>query len=96
MTLEALSVLGEEYIAYVEEAFAERWIDVVANAGKRSGAYSGGAYDTAPYIAELPIMHQPFFIYAGSCKSAESAGKYAINRVNSIWERNTKNTRSIC
>ena len=50
MTLEALSVLGEEYIAYVEEAFAERWIDVVANAGKRSGAYSGGAYDTAPYI----------------------------------------------
>lgn len=50
MTLEALSVLGEEYLAYVEKAFDERWIDVVANAGKRSGAYSGGAYDTAPYI----------------------------------------------
>lgn len=50
MTLEALSVLGEDYIAYVEKAFDERWIDVVANAGKRSGAYSGGAYDTAPYI----------------------------------------------
>ena len=50
MALEALSVLGEGYVANVEKAFDERWIDVVANAGKRTGAYSGGAYDTAPYI----------------------------------------------
>lgn len=50
MALEALSVLGEDYLKHVSEAFDKRWIDVVANAGKRSGAYSGGAYDTAPYI----------------------------------------------
>ncbi|MDO4456629.1 MAG: M3 family metallopeptidase, partial [Ligilactobacillus agilis] len=29
---------------------ASRWIDVVENEGKRSGAYSSGVYDTAPYI----------------------------------------------
>lgn len=42
--------MGEEYLKVVEEAFASRWIDVVENKGKRSGAYSSGAYDTAPYI----------------------------------------------
>ncbi|MBW9322231.1 oligoendopeptidase F [Enterococcus casseliflavus] len=47
---EALKPLGEEYLAVVEEAFSNRWIDVVENKGKRSGAYSSGAYDTLPYI----------------------------------------------
>ncbi|MBO0480839.1 oligoendopeptidase F [Candidatus Enterococcus courvalinii] len=48
--LEALQPMGEEYMAVVEEAFADRWIDVVENKGKRSGAYSSGSYDTKPYI----------------------------------------------
>lgn len=48
--LAALAPLGEEYLSVVEEAFKDRWIDVVENQGKRSGAYSSGAYDTLPYI----------------------------------------------
>lgn len=48
--LEALKLMGEEYMAIVEKAFSERWIDVVENKGKRSGAYSSGSYDTNPYI----------------------------------------------
>ena len=47
---DALKPLGEEYLAVVNEAFENRWIDVVENKGKRSGAYSSGAYDTLPYI----------------------------------------------
>lgn len=50
IALAALAPLGEDYLAVVRKAFAERWIDVVENKGKRSGAYSGGAYDTNPYI----------------------------------------------
>lgn len=50
ITLEALSVLGEEYIDIVKKAFNERWIDVMENEGKRSGAYSSGSYDTNPFI----------------------------------------------
>lgn len=50
ITLKALAVLGEDYLAHVKEAFDKRWIDVLENQGKRSGAYSSGAYDTAPYI----------------------------------------------
>lgn len=48
--LEALKPMGEEYMAIVEKAFSERWIDVVENKGKRSGAYSSVSYDTNPYI----------------------------------------------
>ncbi|GAO99781.1 oligoendopeptidase F [Fructobacillus ficulneus] len=50
IALKALAPLGEDYLAVVQKAFDERWIDVVENKGKRSGAYSGGAYDTNPYI----------------------------------------------
>lgn len=50
LVLEALSVLGKDYIGNLKRAFNERWIDVYNNVGKRSGAYSSGFYDTKPYI----------------------------------------------
>lgn len=46
----ALSPLGPEYVEIVRRAFRERWIDRADNKGKRSGAYSSGAYGTNPYI----------------------------------------------
>ncbi len=48
--LEALKPLGENYCRILEEAFDKRWIDFAENIGKRSGAYSGGCYDSPPYI----------------------------------------------
>ena len=49
--LNALPVLGDEYIAVLKEAFKNKWIDYYPNVGKRSGAYSSGsAYDVHPYI----------------------------------------------
>ena len=48
--LEALSVLGDEYINVLRKTFDNRWVDIVENQGKRSGAYSSGTYGTAPYI----------------------------------------------
>ena len=47
---EALVVLGEDYLSSVKRAFSERWIDVYENQGKRSGAYSGGSYDTNAFM----------------------------------------------
>eukprot|EP00727_Mastigamoeba_balamuthi_P005425 m51a1_g1501 putative oligopeptidase (602) ;mRNA; f:352628-355019 len=47
---ESLSVLGPRYVAIIDEAFANRWIDIYENRGKRSGAYSGGCYDSPPYV----------------------------------------------
>ncbi len=50
MVMEAVSVMGQEYIQVVKQAFAERWIDVMECRRKRSGAYSSGCYDTVPYM----------------------------------------------
>lgn len=50
LVLEALKPLGDEYQAILKEAFDSRWIDVMENKGKRSGAYSSGSYSTSPYI----------------------------------------------
>ncbi len=46
----ALSVLGDKYINDLNNAFTEKWIDIYNNKGKRGGAYSGGSYDTYPYV----------------------------------------------
>lgn len=48
-TLAATAVLGADYTAMLEEGFANRWIDVCENVGKRSGAYSAGARPH-PYV----------------------------------------------
>ena len=48
--LEALSVLGEDYIALLKEGFNNRWIDVYENVGKRGGAYSSGNSRPHPYV----------------------------------------------
>lgn len=43
--------LGTEYVAVLDQAFSNRWIDMLPSTGKRSGAYSSGeAYDVHPYI----------------------------------------------
>lgn len=50
MVLRGLKPLGEEYQALLQEGYQNRWIDVYENEGKRSGAYSWGAYGTHPYV----------------------------------------------
>ena len=48
--INALSILGDEYIEILNEGIENRWIDVYPNKGKRTGGYSSGSYDTFPYI----------------------------------------------
>lgn len=48
--LKALAPLGEDYVSKVKEGFESRWLDVYENEGKRSGAYSAGAYGAHPYV----------------------------------------------
>jgi len=48
--LEALSVLEEDYTDKLREGFANRWIDVYENVGKRAGAYSTGGLYPHPYV----------------------------------------------
>lgn len=46
----ASAVLGDEYQEIIKRAFNEKWIDVYPNKGKRGGAYSGGSYDSKPFV----------------------------------------------
>lgn len=50
MVLKALSPLGSDYVDRLKEGFDSRWIDVYENQGKRTGAYSWGAYGIHPYV----------------------------------------------
>ena len=45
-----LAPLGEDYGKILQSAYTQRWIDVYETPGKRGGAYSGGAYQTRPFI----------------------------------------------
>ena len=50
LIFKALKPLGEDYLKDLERPFKERWIDIYPNKNKRGGAYSGGSYDTYPYV----------------------------------------------
>ena len=48
--LKALSILGNDYTSVLKQGIKDRWIDVYPTRSKRTGGYSGGCYDTNPYI----------------------------------------------
>jgi hypothetical protein len=50
LVIDSVEVFGGEYQRTVERSFAERWIDVYENEGKRSGAFSAGVYGVHPYM----------------------------------------------
>ena len=50
IVLKALSVLGDDYTEILEKGYKDRWVDVYPTKAKRTGGYSGGSYDTYPYI----------------------------------------------
>jgi oligoendopeptidase F len=47
---DAVAPLGDDYQDRVAAGLADRWVDVYETEGKQSGAYSGGTYDSQPYI----------------------------------------------
>jgi oligoendopeptidase F len=47
----AMAPLGPDYVAGLEKAFHDRWIDYYPMTGKQAGAYMNpGAYDVHPYL----------------------------------------------
>lgn len=48
--IESVAPFGEDYQKVIQQGFDNRWIDVVENKGKKTGAYSFGAFGTNPFI----------------------------------------------
>jgi oligoendopeptidase F len=49
LVLKAVEPLGSDYVAALRKGFADRWVDWMPTAGKRSGAYSTGVYGVHPF-----------------------------------------------
>jgi oligoendopeptidase F len=50
VVIESLTPLGGDYCGRLEQGLRGRWCDRYPNAGKQSGAFSSGTYDSDPYI----------------------------------------------
>ena len=48
--LEALNIMGEEYVNKLKEAFENNWIDVYEKDNKMTGAYSMGIHSIHPFV----------------------------------------------
>lgn len=48
--IDGLSILGDDYISIIKEAFDNRWIDYANNKGKSTGAFCASPYGTSSYI----------------------------------------------
>ncbi len=60
--VDAVGVLGDDYQSRVADGIESRWVDVYETGDKRAGAYSGGTYDTHPFILmnyqdDIPSMY---------------------------------------
>lgn len=47
---DGLSILGDDYVAMLDRAFDERWIDYAENRGKSTGAFCADVYSVHPYV----------------------------------------------
>lgn len=91
ITLDAMSVLGEDWVETQKAAMDERWMHVYPQRGKRPGAYMNpSAYDVHPYLllnhnddyASLSTLahewgHAMHTLYAQEAQPFETAG-YSI------------------
>jgi len=50
LVLDSIAPLGEQPSQIIRRGFEERWIDVLENEGKTSGAFSDGSFLTPPYM----------------------------------------------
>lgn len=46
----ALSIMGDDYMQLVDDAYSKRYIDFVQNKGKSTGAFCASPYSTNPFI----------------------------------------------
>ena len=45
-----INIINVKIKIYIKKGIEDRWIDVYPSKSKRTGGYSGGCYDSNPYI----------------------------------------------
>ena len=58
LILQALAVMGPDYLDFARRAMTRRWVDRADNIGKSSGAFCASPYGVHPYILiTLSLIH---------------------------------------
>ncbi|MBA6413137.1 oligoendopeptidase F [Parahaliea sp. F7430] len=78
---EALSAMGDDYLALYWQGFEEGWVDAFESAGKRGGAYSWGMYDSKPYLS---------LNYSGTLNDVSTLAHEYGHSIHSYLTRNTQ------
>ncbi|TVP87673.1 MAG: oligoendopeptidase F [Alkalicoccus sp.] len=101
MILEALKVMGPEYMEVMKDGLENRWVDRADNVGKRSGAFCASPYGVHPYILMTwsdamrnaftlahELGHAGHFRLAGQCQriSSTRASLYFIEAPSTMNE----------
>lgn len=82
IVLEALSIMGEDYVATLKKAMEERWIDVYEKENKYTGAYSMGVYGVHPYV---------LLNYVNSSRDVSTIAHELGHSMHSYYANNTQN-----
>ena len=81
---DGLKPLGEDYIALLDKAKAERWMDVYENDGKRSGAYSVSVYNLKHPFVLLNHTKTTHSVFTIAHELGHAMHSYMSNKVQPI------------
>ena len=84
--IESVAPLGPDYQKVVKEGLTTgRWVDPYENKGKRSGAYSSGCYDSAPYVL-MNYRGSLTDVFTLAHEVGHSMHSWLSNRHNTFWD----------
>lgn len=83
--LDALSVMGDDYVEMLNRAYDERWIDFVKNKGKSTGAFCSSPYGSHPFIliSWTSLMTEVFVL---AHELGHSGHFYNANREQNVFD----------
>lgn len=84
--LNALKILGEDYLKIVKKAFKERWISWLPHPGKQTGAYSiGGIHGLSKYFISMNFTGKSDSLETIIHELGHSVNSYYINKYQPIY-----------
>lgn len=84
--VESVAPLGADYQKVVQEGLTTgRWVDPYENKGKRSGAYSSGCYDSAPYML-MNYRGSLTDVFTLAHEVGHSMHSWLSNHHNTFWD----------
>lgn len=86
MVIDALSILGDEYISVVKKAFDEKWISWLPKKGKQTGAYSiGNSKGLSKYYILMNFDKTYGSVTTIAHELGHSLNSYYVNKTQNIY-----------